>query len=68
MTKIYYFDYCAIILQLFIIAAVLYRRLTNGLSSKMFFVLTLIVLVNTVFDLGMEIASAYTNRTPSVLV
>lgn len=68
MTKIYYFDYCAIILQIFIIAAVLYRRLTNGLSSKMFFVLTLIVLVNTFFDLGMEIASAYTNRTPSILL
>ncbi|MBP5358603.1 MAG: EAL domain-containing protein [Treponema sp.] len=68
MAKIYYFDYCAIILQLFLILAVLYRRLTSGRSSKIFFILTIIVLVNSILDLGMEIASADPNRTPTILL
>ena len=68
MPKIFYFDYCAIILQLFILVAMYYRRLTSGRSSRMFIFLTLVVLINTIFDLGMEIASAETNRTASVLL
>ncbi len=68
MTKIYYFDYCAIILHLFIIIAVVYRGLTSGRISKMFFAITLILLLTSIFDLGMEIASAIPVRTPTVLI
>lgn len=52
---------------MFIILAVLYRHMTSGRSSRTFLLLTFILFLTTAFDLGMEIASAETNRTPAVL-
>ncbi|MGN0674480.1 MAG: EAL domain-containing protein [Oscillospiraceae bacterium] len=51
MTPIIYFDMCALILVLVIVFSVIFRKMINGLSNRLFLVLSAILLVDIIFDL-----------------
>ncbi len=67
MTKILYFDYCALIIQFVTIAIIFYRKLTSGLSNKTFIILIASFFLTTFFDIGMEWYSALKPLTPAYL-
>ncbi len=54
MDKIFYFDYCALVIMSAILFALVYRRLSYGTSNRAFFMLVISMILTTLFDLGME--------------
>ncbi|MCR5740984.1 MAG: EAL domain-containing protein [Gammaproteobacteria bacterium] len=50
-TYILYFDFAAIIICLFLIASILFRRQYDGISNKVFFFTIITVIVTTTFDI-----------------
>lgn len=51
MTPIIYFDICALILLVVIAFSIIFRKMTNGITNRMFIILVGLVFVDVVFDL-----------------
>ncbi len=52
MEKIVEFDYAALVLLLFLLFSVIFRKMTKGTSNHMFIFVLLTMLASTVFDIG----------------
>ena len=52
MTKIVYFDYTALILLIFLLVSTILRKMTKGISNRMFIFLMSTMFASTAFDIG----------------
>lgn len=67
MTKIVYFDYTALILLIFLLVSTILRKMTKGISNRMFIFLMFTMFAATAFDIGAIQIDSLHNVSPVLL-